>query len=284
MLTYPFVGLLLTVAVLLFFALFYRSVKWVWKTLFILPRKNKILQEQQRYAPREDDVPVKPAVTRESSSHLMKKSRNAIKLKYYLSTHKRVPGTDVHVYDVFLFLLLVLLNIGWVVFTINYWRVSDSLGYLACANSLLVIVPATRTSFLIWLFDLPVDRTIHFHRWIGRLVAFVASLHMVSYFPLWIDLQSSGTSTITHQLLLPKNLWGLGANVALLILVVTSLEYIRRKMYNTFFYSHFSFVIFYVFGSLHSPKFVPYVYGSFALYFTDKIFVSSEDGCMPNGL
>ena len=75
------------------------------------------------------------------------------------------------------------LNLLWAtLFAKAEWSAADSFGYLACANGLFVVIPASRNSMWAWLFGLPFDKTITIHRWVGRLVFVEATLHMVLYF------------------------------------------------------------------------------------------------------
>ncbi len=55
-------------------------------------------------------------------------------------------------------------------------------------------------------------------------------------------------------------------------MVVTSLPYLRRRFFEVFMYSHFAFVIFFLYGYYHTPeKFAPYLYAAAALYLLDKM-------------
>ena len=60
--------------------------------------------------------------------------------------------------------------------------VADSWGYVACANGLFVVIPASRNGLWAWLLGLPFDKTITIHRWMGRLVFVEVTIHMAWYF------------------------------------------------------------------------------------------------------
>ena len=60
--------------------------------------------------------------------------------------------------------------------------VADSWGYVACANGLFVVIPASRNGLWAWLLGLPFDKTITIHRWMGRLVFVEVTIHVAWYF------------------------------------------------------------------------------------------------------
>jgi predicted ferric reductase len=131
-------------------------------------------------------------------------------------------------------------------------------GYLSTANSLLVAIPATRNSFLVWITQLSIDQTIMYHRWLGRLtivesfIHFFCALNKYSLFP-------------------QKSLYGSIALGCLGIIGLTSIEYFRRKAFNFFFYSHHIFFLYYVMGSLHSELFFTYTCVATGIYGLDRI-------------
>lgn len=61
----------------------------------------------------------------------------------------------------------------------------QALGTLIAANAMLATIPATRNSLLVFFFRVPFDKTIMYHRWMGRLVAILATTHFVGYLATW---------------------------------------------------------------------------------------------------
>jgi predicted ferric reductase len=123
-------------------------------------------------------------------------------------------------------------------------------GYLSIGNALAVALPATRNSLLGFLLGTAFDRTIMFHRWIGRWIVVLILVHAILYLPAYLpdsfDTLISGAQGL-------ENLWGVIATVASLVLLFSSLEYIRRRHFEKFFWIHYSYVPFYIFCALHSP-------------------------------
>jgi ferric-chelate reductase len=99
-------------------------------------------------------------------------------------------------------------------------------GYLSMANALMVALPATRNSLIGWLLGTAFDRTIMFHRWIGRWIVVLILVHAILYLPAYLpdsfDTLISGAQGL-------ENLFGVIATVASLVLLFSSLEYMRRK-------------------------------------------------------
>lgn len=117
---------------------------------------------------------------------------------------------------------------------------------------LFVVIPAQRTSLWAWIFGLPFDKTITIHRWVGRLTFVEATLHFGLYF------RSSSYLTTALLFSTPKYQDGFASWVALAVVFVTSIEWLRRKKYNVFYTLHFSFLLFYIFAWRHTPKFAFY--------------------------
>ncbi len=65
-------------------------------------------------------------------------------------------------------------------------------------------------------------------------------------------------------------------------IMITSLEWFRRKKFEFFFYSHFAFVLFYLLGAFHSPKFVPFAIAAAAFYAFDRLLRFISIHSIPN--
>jgi predicted ferric reductase len=165
--------------------------------------------------------------------------------------HRRLRG-EASVGDGLLALLYLLLHVAAAAtkapVTLLDW--ANLFGYLGAANALMVALPATRNSALNALLGTAFDRTIMFHRWIGRWIFLLILVHAVLYLPTYLP-DSFDTLTAGEQGL--ENLWGVIAAAASLLLLLSSLNAIRRRHFETFFWLHYFYVVFYVFLALHSP-------------------------------
>ena len=81
---------------------------------------------------------------------------------------QRIPKTQVSAGTIFVAFTFLCMNV--VAFFFGYGTDNGAkAGDLVAANSLLVAVMATRNSVLVSLLDIPFDRMIMFHRWLGLL-------------------------------------------------------------------------------------------------------------------
>lgn len=128
-----------------------------------------------------------------------------------------------------------------------------NLGHLAAANSLFIILPANRNSFLVVILAIPFDKVIFYHRMLGYWLFILVWSHGFLYFPRWMSNDTFG-GAIAYSWADPKVVWGNLGGIASAFILCTSLGFIRRNKYEIFYYLHFAFFCYYLFGSLHSPR------------------------------
>lgn len=145
---------------------------------------------------------------------------------------------------------------------------SNRCAYLALANSAFVFPLATRNSIILTLIGVPFERIIRYHRWIGRIIFFQIAFHG-SYN---IQVQYKVTHKV-YDALFNDNQYATGfwAFLALAIIMITSHSIVRRYAFEVFYWSHFAFIIFFIFGALHTNWFLPFVGFGGALYVVDRI-------------
>jgi len=68
-----------------------------------------------------------------------------------------------------------------------------------------------------------------------------------------------------------SNLFGLIGWIVVVAMFISALEPIRRGKFEAFYYTHFLFIAFYVFGSLHNAKFLPFMATAATCYVLDRI-------------
>jgi len=178
--------------------------------------------------------------------------------------HYRIPKTQKSLFSVILAVGYVAVNIACLFVATD---MSKAMGNLAAANSLLVSLPATRNSILVYLLGIPFDKTIMYHRWLGRFLVMITSIHV---FLTWADWARAGASW-AKQSGTSLNLFGMFAWLLSLALLGTSVQYLRRRKFEVFFYAHFMFIGFYIFGALHDSRFVPYALVATVLYLLDRL-------------
>lgn len=148
--------------------------------------------------------------------------------------------------------------------------IENKWGSLAIANALLVAIPATRNSVLVWGLGLPFDRVIVYHRWLGRWMFLTATFHMFWYYAMWVK-QNLNTTKMQFNDATGLNKWGFWSWFCCLFLIITSFGYFRRRHFEFFFYSHFSFVLIYLFAYWHNEACKPYVLAALVFYALDRV-------------
>jgi predicted ferric reductase len=168
--------------------------------------------------------------------------------------------------DRFIFFVWILLNGIFVAF----WEIpvgrSKGLvwGYLAAANSLFVVFPATRNSLIHLLFGIGHDRSLKYHKWLGKLVLFESTMHW--YFNLHDTFNTE------------KHLSGFVQYVFLAFLCSTSADFIRKLNYDLSNFLHYSFFGYYLFGSVHSISFMSYTMVALSYYAIDVLLRTFKGG------
>ncbi|CEO94382.1 FAD-binding FR-type domain-containing protein [Plasmodiophora brassicae] len=201
---------------------------------------------------------------------------NPVRNAFVRWSRARVFGMAVK--DVVVFLAYVFLNVGWVlIWPRADWDIATSLGYLTAANAFWVVVPAMRNSLISLIGEIPVDRSILYHRWLGRWLAAVAVSHgLAELVP-----QIRNINDIMDVLSIFRNYTGVVSVACLLTIVLTSVESIRRRLFNFFYYSHFVFVVFYAYSWMHSVNARPYLIAAFAVYGADRVFRLLKGNLIP---
>lgn len=183
-------------------------------------------------------------------------------------THYRLPKTQIAIVDVIVAVLYVFVNLAWVfLWNSPSWTIPNSLGSIAMVNAFFLALPATRNSVIVWLVGIPFDKTIMFHRWLGRWMALLAGAHTLAYLIVW---GQQGVN-ISQSLRTPGNICGIMALLTTVFIIVSSIGWIRRKKFNVFYWLHFSFIALYLFGAFHVPQFVPFSIAVAAFYLFDRV-------------
>ncbi|CAN6461945.1 unnamed protein product [Victoria cruziana] len=147
---------------------------------------------------------------------------------------------------------------------VKLWSISIWLAFVGVLCTALLFIPVSRGSEILKVAGLSFEESVRYHIWLGHTAMATFTIHGLFYVIIWAsnnDLHEMltwvrvGTSNVAGELAL---LFGLA-------LWVTTLPYIRRKMFELFFYTHqlyVLFVVFYVFhvGASHFYMFLPGIY------------------------
>jgi hypothetical protein len=133
-----------------------------------------------------------------------------------------------------------------------------SLGSLAACNTMLLVIPASRNSILALGLGMPFDQVVVYHRAIGRVAVLLVIVHGLYY----IDKRSS--SRFAYDT-------GMGALACGVFIYLTSLNWVRRNLFNVFYWSHYTFVIFLALAYVHVANTKPFIIVGVVLYVVDKL-------------
>eukprot|EP00475_Leptophrys_vorax_P035025 TRINITY_DN5728_c0_g4_i1.p1 TRINITY_DN5728_c0_g4~~TRINITY_DN5728_c0_g4_i1.p1 ORF type:complete len:675 (-),score=152.69 TRINITY_DN5728_c0_g4_i1:32-2011(-) len=189
-----------------------------------------------------------------------KKTDTTVANFYSKVVKARIPKSHIAVGDIMLTIAFLGLNFAILAyFSLPKYVVGLTWGYLATANMLLVALPATRNSVLVWALGVPFDKSIMYHRWLGRLAILQSCVHWYYY---W------GKQSLYGM----KYWYGVYAWIGLAVIFVTSINWLRRHHFNIFFGAHFAFVPMYLLGALHSVAvFKYYALTAAAIYGLDRV-------------
>jgi len=171
-------------------------------------------------------------------------------------------------FNVGLLLYLLLLTLTFVYWIPLGFTPDVSWGYATSCLALLTIIPATKNSVLTWFLFTPFERTVTYHRWLGRFTLLACVAHAAYFYTSW---GRDGTLTSAKVWGNKKYRNGLLGLIFLALIVLSSFSFIRRRWYRLFRILHFSFFGFYIFGVLHTATFTWYAVASLILYVTDAI-------------
>ena len=149
------------------------------------------------------------------------------------------PLLDLTVGEVLIVTVYWIILAVWAIFGGVHSRstpVGKAFAYVNVWNFSLILFPITRFSVLLAIFGISFERSLKFHKWLGRSTFFFVSLHFLS---MLIEHGMAGNagylwtvSTSSYPLL------GFIAWLLMILLVLLSFEPIRRYFWEGFYASH----------------------------------------------
>jgi hypothetical protein len=133
-------------------------------------------------------------------------------------------------------------------------------GSLAAGNIVFLVVSAIKNSVFTWFLGMAFDQVIVYHRFIGRVTVLASFIHSCFYFNRLLEFMSDRVYKT-----------GFIALMFGIFIMISSLNWIRRKYFNVFYWSHIAFVGFIVCVYLHARGARPFILASVASYAVDKI-------------
>ncbi|KYQ88705.1 superoxide-generating NADPH oxidase flavocytochrome [Tieghemostelium lacteum] len=162
-------------------------------------------------------------------------------------------------------------------------------------DSAIILIPVLR-NFLSWLRGtfinnyIPIDKNIIFHRFVAWVIAFATFMHVMAHYS---NFRAISTSTVekvadlhldtvpTASYLAFRSLAGWTGHVvvvAMVLMYTSAIESIRRPMFETFWYTHHLFIVFFgllcvhgLSGRLEPASYWKWVIGPCGLYILERI-------------
>jgi hypothetical protein len=147
----------------------------------------------------------------------------------------------------------------------NLDTLANNAAWVGTGNCFFILILATRNSIFRHLINMPFERTISLHAWLGWAIALEMTLHTVLHFVNWATYRQ-----LQIQMTESSNIYGTISWVCLVILSMTSIKPIRRKMFRVFYYAHYLFIPFIVFACLHVTYFTWFILGGVVLWAIDR--------------
>ncbi|KAL5813074.1 hypothetical protein ACOSQ3_028024 [Xanthoceras sorbifolium] len=139
---------------------------------------------------------------------------------------------------------------GEKVWQAKFRSVSLRLGYIGNTCWAFLFFPVTRGSSILPLVGLTSESSIKYHIWLGHLSNALFVLHTVGFVIYW-GMTDQMVEILEWSKTYVSNLAGVIATVIAVVMWVTSIPRVRRKMFEVFFYAHYLYILYIIFYVLH---------------------------------
>ncbi|GMF45934.1 unnamed protein product [Phytophthora fragariaefolia] len=167
--------------------------------------------------------------------------------------------------------------------------VALTLGFVCIYNMAFLLLPATRNCVWMEFLNMSYANGIKYHRWVGVVTVLTALFHCLGYYWSWIRQDEWSENALPcfdcevgskegHDPWM--NFFGEIALLAFLAIGLTSIPWVRRKMYNTFYSVHHLFLIGIIFAVMHYNAIIAWIFPSVMLYVICRA-LSSANGFSP---
>ncbi|KAJ5892111.1 Riboflavin synthase-like beta-barrel [Penicillium subrubescens] len=152
--------------------------------------------------------------------------------------------------EMILLVIYLLLNFIFVVVMVDWWKdFSDKMfqlkyaaGHLAVMNTPGLVLSAGRNNPLVQMLGLPFDTFNFMHRWVGRVIAANAVVHMSAV--LANQAYMHGTNYILYTIWqMPFYVYGLVALLGFIFIVLQSSSPVRHAFYELFLHLHIALAV-----------------------------------------
>src|SRR6186713_2224781 len=115
----------------------------------------------------------------------------------------------------------------------------------------LVILFAGRNNILIWMTNWSHSTYMTLHRWVARIFAIQVIVHSIVELILYIDTGEFATETLELYWI-----WGIVATLAVCLMLVLSMLFLRRLSYEAFLILHVLLAVFVIAGTWYHIEYL----------------------------
>lgn len=129
-------------------------------------------------------------------------------------------------------------------------RIGTHFGFIGVMCLNLLFLPVSRGSVLLRAIDIPFEHAVKYHMWLGHFMMSLFTLHGLSYIIAWAaeDRLIKIFDWAPHKV---ANFAGVIALSAGITMWITSIGWIRKKYFETFYWFHHLYMVFVLFMALH---------------------------------
>jgi predicted ferric reductase len=158
------------------------------------------------------------------------------------------------------------LNILWGWNSVEYSTDYKLYGWLTIANGGLALLMAARSNLFALVIRIPSATLLMYHRWIGLATMVHATIHFALNTRHDIVTDQLAEAFASRRIQVGVMAW-----IALCIIAITSISFIRRRWFEVFYYSHALFFVFVVGALIHATKGPEFLLPGLFLWVIDRV-------------
>ena len=113
-----------------------------------------------------------------------------------------------------------------------------ALGWCNIVTLSMIVVPVTKHSLLLYMFGVPFERAVKYHRMLARIFTLTTVIHLVAV----VKKTGSFQNALDFHANKVEGVYGFVAFVFTILIGITAVEDIRRQLWELFYFSHVMFV------------------------------------------
>lgn len=272
---------------------------WAISVAYLSPKTTEGSSEHKHMFTQPGSVSVSVFYASLLTITLLLLANQAHPLSSFFVLQKPIKQLGLSVGEVGIILCYAALNIWWIV----HWaasgpeqvtgegkeKVTRVIGHLNDLHMALLLLPVTRNSVWVWLFGIPFERAIKYHRWLARLTWTFVTTHMFLWWAVWGANSVLGKYAFAFDTGVPDRntaIWsGEVSWLLMTVMAVLAYETVRRGRFELFYYAHHLFLVAFPLAVLHSWKagghLLQYSLAALALYVLDRVLRVAAGRCRP---